>query len=245
MNQLRPTLAPPGSGLPKLELLIARVRFAAKRRRTSRGEATAEFESEREQILKLVRACDAGTGSRRVLIKRPRGLEDSSRFWSVFMTLDHLRITNDVFTTVIQSLTAGIVPEFKASTAAVKPGEDVGIETVSAFDVELTTLPPGKINYPLHSHAAQTEHYIILSGSGLFRDDAAKEERLQAGDHLICHPGDAHQIENDGPDPLVYYVIADHHRADVSIYSRTGKRHLKPDYRVVTIQDADYYAGEE
>jgi hypothetical protein len=29
-----------------------------------------------------------------VLIARPRGLEDSSRYWSVWMTLDHLRIVH-------------------------------------------------------------------------------------------------------------------------------------------------------
>jgi uncharacterized cupin superfamily protein len=62
---------------------------------------------------------------------------------------------------------------------------------------------------------------------------------------VICHPGDAHQITCDAEEPLVYYVISDHHRADVTTYPRTGKRHLKPEYRVVTPQDADYYEGEE
>ena len=38
------------------------------------------------------------------------------------------------------------------------------------FDVELATLPPGKKNWPLHAHAAQTEFYIILSGTGLVFD---------------------------------------------------------------------------
>ena len=33
------------------------------------------------------------------------------------------------------------------------------------FDIELATIPPGKAGYPLHSHAAQTEHHIILHGS--------------------------------------------------------------------------------
>ena len=40
-------------------------------------------------------------------------------------------------------------------------------------------------------------------------------------------------------------MIADHHRADVTSYPNTGKRHLKPEYRVVSITDADYYEGEE
>ncbi len=113
------------------------------------------------------------------------------------------------------------------------------------FDVELTTLLPGKRNFPLHSHAAQTEHYIVLSGNGILRDAEGKEHSLAPGDHAICHPGDAHQIENTGTEPLIYYVIADHHRADVTSYPRTGKRQLKPEYRVVHVSEADYYADEE
>ncbi len=113
------------------------------------------------------------------------------------------------------------------------------------FDIELAKLPPGKTNFPMHSHAAQTELYIILSGAGILRGESGGEERLSAGDHVICHPGDAHQIENDGPEPLVFYVITDHHPADVGTYTRTGKRWLNPERRVVTVEDVDYYAGEE
>ena len=87
--------------------------------------------------------------------------------------------------------------------------------------------------------------YIILSGTVLLRGEDDRQERLVAGDHLICHPGDAHQIENDGNEPLVYYVISDHHPADVGTYTRTGKRWLSPERRVVVAEDTDYYAGEE
>ncbi|MCB1062278.1 MAG: cupin domain-containing protein [Verrucomicrobiae bacterium] len=113
------------------------------------------------------------------------------------------------------------------------------------FDIELATLLPGKANYPMHSHAAQTEYYIILSGSGLLHSAEGKPEELVAGDHVICHPGDGHQIENVGSEPLVYYVISDHHPADVGTYTRTGKRWLHPEGRVVSTEDVDYYAGEE
>ncbi len=58
------------------------------------------------------------------------------------------------------------------------------------FDIELATLPPGKANFPLRSHAAQTEYDIILSGAGFIHDGADKTERLVAGDHVICHPND-------------------------------------------------------
>ena len=113
------------------------------------------------------------------------------------------------------------------------------------FDIELACLPPGKSNFPLHSHAAQTEHYAILSGSGMMLDGNGSTMKLEAGDHVICHPEEAHQITNDGGEDLIYYVISDHHRADVGTYPRTGKRYLKPEYRMVSASDADYYAGEE
>ena len=113
------------------------------------------------------------------------------------------------------------------------------------FDIELTKVPPGKRNFPMHSHAAQTEFYIILSGTGLLHSDEGEPLRLVGGDHLICHPGDAHQIENDGSGLLTYYVITDHHQSDVGTYTRTGKRWLHPERRVVAIEDVGYYADEE
>ena len=113
------------------------------------------------------------------------------------------------------------------------------------FDVELARLPPGKRNYPAHSHAAQTEYYLIISGSGTVRDGAGTDQPIRAGDHFIVPPGEAHQIHNSGDTDLVYYVIADHHRAEVTTYPATGKRQIKPEMRIVTLADASYYDGEE
>jgi uncharacterized cupin superfamily protein len=113
------------------------------------------------------------------------------------------------------------------------------------FDVELVTLPPGKANFPLHAHAAQTEYYLIISGRGRLIGEGT-EEVIGAGDHVICHPGEEHQIiADEGAEALVYYVLADHHRADVISYPRSGRKMLKPEYRVVQVSDADYYEGEE
>jgi uncharacterized cupin superfamily protein len=113
------------------------------------------------------------------------------------------------------------------------------------FDVELVRLSPGKKNYPLHSHAAQTEYYIILEGTGSILDAEGKCTTLKAKDHLICPPGETHQIVNDGCSDLVYYVIANHHRADVTTYPNSGKRQIKPEYRYFKPSDVDYYEGEE
>lgn len=117
----QPELAPPGAGLPLPELWIARLLFAVRRLRGSREVFLAKFEQERAAIRSLVASCAGEKRGRQVLIKRPRGLEDSSRNWSVWMTLDHLRITNTALIRVITALTQGQMPPGKASTAAVKP----------------------------------------------------------------------------------------------------------------------------
>lgn len=113
------------------------------------------------------------------------------------------------------------------------------------FDVELATIPAGKANYPLHAHAAQTEYYIIVAGRGVVLDGAGHEQPLRPGDHLIVKPGEAHELRAAPDAELSYFVIADHHPADITTYPHTGKRQIKPEYRVIKAEDADYYEGEE
>ncbi len=129
-----PHLEAPGAGLPPLELRIARLLFAFRRWTGNQGSFTAHFQREREAIRQLIRSCDAETGARRVLIKRPPGLEDSSRYWSVWMTLDHLRMVNNGIARTIGALTQGIVPPGKASTAAVKPSPETGTDIADAYE---------------------------------------------------------------------------------------------------------------
>ncbi len=105
-----------------------------KARRTSRESAAAAFAGERDAILTIVGRTPADQLSVPVLIKRLQGLEDSSRDWSVLMTLDHLRIVNQEISGVIASLCAGQVPERVASTAAVKPSAAVDASVIPAFE---------------------------------------------------------------------------------------------------------------
>lgn len=140
MDPTSSTLAPPGAGLPWLELQIARLRFAWRLRRGSPAAFDAAFERERDAILALVRPLAETTAARRVLIRRPRGLEDSSRDWSVWMTLDHLRITNTRFAQAITLLRAGRVPPQPASTAAVKPSPEVDAGVIAAFEASCQAL---------------------------------------------------------------------------------------------------------
>lgn len=128
-----PPLAPPGAGLPKLELWLARLIFRRACRRTSVEEALSGIESEEAAILATVAGLTPVDAGKRVLIGRLRGMEDSSRNWSVYMTLDHLRIVNSGVAGLLSLLLAGRRPEQVVGTADVKPSLMVGPEVVAAF----------------------------------------------------------------------------------------------------------------
>ncbi len=116
-----PPLAPPGAGLPFPESLVARLIFAVKKSRGSREAFVSQLRLEQARAVELVASLPPERRGERVLIPRLRGMEDSSRHWSVWMTLDHLRICNDAFAGVIAALAAEKVPPGRASTADVKP----------------------------------------------------------------------------------------------------------------------------
>jgi hypothetical protein len=133
-TQTEPKLAPPGAGLPKIELYVARLMFTVQRLTGNRHSFNARFQNERELIRKLLHSCKESDGSRRVLIKRIPGLEDSSRYWSVWMTLDHLRIVNGGITRTIGALTKGKRLEGAASTAAVKPNPQATAAAITEYE---------------------------------------------------------------------------------------------------------------
>lgn len=127
-------LAPPGAGVPAIERFIGGRMLALRRWRFTRTRLDAEFESERSAIAGLYRGLPEGQLKVRILIPRLRGLEDSSRNWSVLMTLDHLRIVNDGIGRIIELLARGDRPEGSVSVAAVKPRPDVGSEAAAEHE---------------------------------------------------------------------------------------------------------------
>jgi hypothetical protein len=133
-SPVEPKLAPPGAGLPQPELFIARLIFAVQSRVGNRDSFAARFAQERHAIGQLVDSCDATSAATRVLIDRVPGLEDSSRYWSVWMTLDHLRIVNYGIAKTIDSLSKEISLPGRASTAAVKPNAAVDSSVREAYE---------------------------------------------------------------------------------------------------------------
>lgn len=129
------TLAPPGAGLPWVEAWLSRYwYFPSYCRRTTWEQASAVFARQGERLLALSDGATDVQLTQQVLIPRLRGLEDSSRYWSLAMTAEHLVIVGRLILRAVTSLSRGEVPTEVASTAAVKPrGEEEARQSLAEF----------------------------------------------------------------------------------------------------------------
>jgi mannose-6-phosphate isomerase-like protein (cupin superfamily) len=66
------------------------------------------------------------------------------------------------------------------------------------------TLPPGASIGP-HTHDAETEYFLFLSGSGVVNDNG-RDIPVAAGDAMITGNGACHNIKNTGSVPLVFHA---------------------------------------
>ena len=115
------------------------------------------------------------------------------------------------------------------------------------FDLALVRIPQGKSYCPYHSHGAESELYVVISGRGKIRDRQGITE-VAPGDAFFFGPGEAHQFSNEASEDFVYYVIADNPRSDSCFYPDSGKWAVAvEDGEEVIVQgkEADYFAGEE
>lgn len=116
----------------------------------------------------------------------------------------------------------------------------------------LWELPPGKKSFPLHAHRVTEEALYILSGHAKVRTPEGLTE-IGPGD-FVSFPagGPAHQLINDGTEPMVYLAIgANFTGADVVEYPDSGKIALRVGTpptgmrHVFRLADeADYYADD-
>src|SRR5713101_574584 len=120
------------------------------------------------------------------------------------------------------------------------------------FDLALVRIPKGKSFCPYHSHSAESELYLVVSGRGSVRDEDGSTI-VTAGDAFFFQPGEAHQLTNAGHDDFVYYVIADNPRTggatgDSCYYPDSGKWAVVKEGTeevIVSGKETDYFDGEE
>ncbi len=120
------------------------------------------------------------------------------------------------------------------------------------FDLAMVRIPKGRSYCPYHSHSAESELYLVISGRGSVRDKDGSTI-VTTGDAFFFGPGEAHQLTNAGDEDFVYYVIADNprsggHGGDSCYYPDSGKwavaREGLEDV-IVKGNETDYYDGEE
>jgi hypothetical protein len=117
-----PTLGKPGAGLPFYEWAVAKYFIFPHRFKTVDNEqAISDFAEESKKILTLARELSESELCEKRLVKRLRGMEDNSRFWSVAMAIEHLIIADNAVRGVILALASGKVDLPKSTIENMKP----------------------------------------------------------------------------------------------------------------------------
>jgi (S)-ureidoglycine aminohydrolase len=78
--------------------------------------------------------------------------------------------------------------------------------SLAAFEGHTSTLEPGKIPHPPHTHADQEELIIVKEGKVKVTINGVSNI-LGPGSIAYAIPGDNHGIENAGTVPAIYYVF--------------------------------------
>lgn len=115
----------------------------------------------------------------------------------------------------------------------------------------LWELPPGKRSFPLHAHLVTEEALFVLSGRGQVRTPDGLTA-IGPGDYVAFPAGGpAHQVVNDGTEPLIYLGLSASQGVDVVEYPDSNKVACAvgaaPDMkRFLLKKDAqpDYFEGE-
>jgi hypothetical protein len=129
-----PRLDAPGTGLPARERWIGNAGLRALAAYAAKDTITRIFAKEAARSVALAREIPEEQGRRRVLIGRFPGIEDSSRYWSVFMTLEHLVIANGIAMDLVQHLCIGWETDRRVDIRDLKPHQDAGPEQAQALE---------------------------------------------------------------------------------------------------------------
>jgi uncharacterized cupin superfamily protein len=113
-------------------------------------------------------------------------------------------------------------------------------------------LPPGKRSFPMHFHHVTEEALFVVSGRAKIRTPEGETE-IAAGDYVSFPPGGpAHQLINDGAEPMTYLAFGVSQGVDIVEYPDSNKVAasvvVKGDRKRWVYRQgdqADYFEGEE
>ncbi|MGZ5280237.1 MAG: DinB family protein [Pseudobdellovibrionaceae bacterium] len=151
-EQFTPKLAAPGAGIPLHHKILLRVYVKPFIAAKSSPEASKKtFKKVTDKILDELEGLTAGQLTQKVLVPPQAGLEDSSRFWSIAMTLEHLGIVGRKISTAVTALSENQPIVEKADTGKMKPfGQISSAESLQDFKKfaleEFSQLPLPSLN---------------------------------------------------------------------------------------------------
>ena len=133
-EDIQKSLAPPGAGLPVVQKFILRyLLFPAFCRTNTWQKALAKFQAKGDTIVALAERLSPEQLQQRVLVKAPMGMEDSSRYWSAAMVLEHLIEVGSRVATGIVELTHGEQVTVSSDVADVKPKGEKGSQIIEDY----------------------------------------------------------------------------------------------------------------
>lgn len=130
-----PKLGKPGAGVPFLERMVLRWYLGPfQAARSNWEEVDVSFQKLAAKMLKTFEGLTPEQMETRVLVPSQKGLEDSSRYWSVAMVLEHVALVGNYMKAIVLELSNGRVPPHRVDTALVKPtGKAGAAESAKAF----------------------------------------------------------------------------------------------------------------
>jgi uncharacterized cupin superfamily protein len=116
-----------------------------------------------------------------------------------------------------------------------------------ALSASLWELPPGKKSFPMHRHLLTDEAIFVISGHANVRSQDGTTP-IGPGDFVPFVPGgDAHQLINDGTEPLIYLGVSAGKGNDVTEYPDSRKLHVVVAGKSLAFEEGDavdYFTGE-
>lgn len=155
-----PVLAAPGAGIPFPQKMV--MRFFVKpfvAGRTSWETSETNFHKINKKILSAIEGLTSHQLTTRILVPPQRGLEDSSRYWSIKMVLEHLLIVSGQMMQLIPSLSQEIVPNEKVDIAKVKPKNELNLETTVENFKRLISTDFDQLNKAVTNRSSTAKFY--------------------------------------------------------------------------------------
>ncbi|MBX2994161.1 MAG: DinB family protein [Bdellovibrionaceae bacterium] len=147
LPQQTPQLDAPGAGIPMHHRMLMRWYVRPRIAATSDWLHNEKlFYKIHGTILNEVSSVPYNKWSAKILIPPQRGLEDSSRFWNLKETLEHIVIVGSGIQSLVVTLSNGEVPASEVDTAKVKPAGQMTPEETLIYFEEYVTSCIGKIN---------------------------------------------------------------------------------------------------